>query len=172
DATAIRRVWSELLSVVRKNSRSTEAMLTNATVHSVDGDTVTISHTAAPLAKRLGEARNVDAIAVALRDVLGGNWQVKTVHAAAESVGPPPAATPPAPRPAPARPEPSPVRQEPPPRPVAMAAAEPLPPEPDEPDEPDGPDDFGEPKPVAVRHDPAADMVRLLTDKLGARPLD
>ena len=37
--------WSDF------SSRSTQAMLTNATVHSVEGDTVTISHPAAPLAR-------------------------------------------------------------------------------------------------------------------------
>ncbi|HET9142196.1 DNA polymerase III subunit gamma and tau, partial [Actinophytocola sp.] len=100
DAAGIRRVWPELLAVVRKNSRSTEAMLTNATVHAVEGETVIVSHTAAPLARRLGEPRNVDAIAEALRSVLGGSWQVKTVHAAADAPAPEPprrAAPPPEP---------------------------------------------------------------------------
>ena len=81
DAAGVRRLWSELLGAVRKNSRSTEAMLTNATVQSIEGDTVVIAHTAAPLARRLAEPRNADAIAKALSEVLGGNWQVKCVHA-------------------------------------------------------------------------------------------
>src|SRR5205814_6202229 len=108
DAAGIRRVWSELLSAVRKSSRSTEAMLTNATVHSVEGGTVTVSHTAAPLARRLAEPRNTDAIAEALRAVIGGNWQVKVVHADAASA-------PPAPTPAPAPPPPAPTPPPPPP---------------------------------------------------------
>jgi DNA polymerase-3 subunit gamma/tau len=184
DAAGIRRVWSELLSAVRKSSRSTEAMLTNATVHSVEGGTVTVSHTAAPLARRLAEPRNTDAIGEALRAVIGGNWQVKVVHADAASAPlaptpapapPPPAPTPPPPPP----PAPEPVRPK--PRPAATAAParpnEPPPPEPPEPedyadypDEPppmDGDDEF-----AARRQDPTGDMVRLLTDKLGARKLD
>ncbi|HEV2780108.1 MAG TPA: DNA polymerase III subunit gamma and tau, partial [Actinophytocola sp.] len=106
DAAAIRRVWSELLTVVRKNSRSTEAMLTNATVHAIEGDTVVISHTAAPLARRLAEPRNVDALAAALRSVLGGTWQVRVIHA---DGGPPPASAPAAParRPEPPNPPPA-----------------------------------------------------------------
>jgi DNA polymerase-3 subunit gamma/tau len=160
DAAAIRRVWPELLSVVRKNSRSTEAMLTNATVHAVDGNTVTVSHTAAPLAKRLGEPRNADAIAEALRTVLGGSWLVKTVHAAADAAPAPPPPAEPAPEPT--RPAPAP------PRPVAAE-----PPAPEPPDSPDF-DDYGgpEPDPVPRAADSSADMVKLLTDKLGARPIE
>nr|WP_246361326.1 DNA polymerase III subunit gamma and tau [Haloechinothrix aidingensis] len=85
DATALRGIWSQLLAEVRKSSRSTEAMLTNATVHSVDGSSVVLSHTAAPLARRLSEERNTDAVAAALHQVLGGQWQVTCVHAGSEA---------------------------------------------------------------------------------------
>ncbi|HEU5470865.1 MAG TPA: DNA polymerase III subunit gamma and tau [Actinophytocola sp.] len=165
DAAGIRRVWSELLAVVRKNSRSTEAMLTNATVHAVEGETVVISHTAAPLARRLADPRNVDAIAEALRQVLGGNWQVKTVHANDSGEAPSrPAAPPPAPvRPEPSRPEP--VRTRP------AAAVDPAAPEP--PPEPDDyPDDFQEPDPDPGPRNESAAAVRLLKEQLGARKLD
>ncbi|MEJ7702668.1 MAG: hypothetical protein WKF47_02875 [Geodermatophilaceae bacterium] len=37
DAAAVRAVWSELLSIVRRRRRATEALLTNATALSVDG---------------------------------------------------------------------------------------------------------------------------------------
>lgn len=162
DATGIRRIWPALLDAVRATSRSTQAMLTNATVHSVEGDTVIISHTAAPLARRLGEARNVDAIAEALRSVLGGNWHVRTVHAAADQAGPPAPVEPPpsAPEP-PRRPEPTPVS-----RAAVTDPDEPPPPEPPDPEE------FEEPDAFTRRPDPSVDMVKLLTDKLGARPIE
>ncbi|WP_053738251.1 DNA polymerase III subunit gamma and tau, partial [Nocardia sp. NRRL S-836] len=80
DAMAVRRIWSELLAAVRSTSRSTEAMLTNAMVSEVDGNVVTIAHTSAPLARRLAEARNTEAIATALATVLGGTWQVRCIH--------------------------------------------------------------------------------------------
>jgi len=187
DAAAVRRLWSELLASVRKNSRSTEAMLTNATVQSVDGDTVVIAHTAAPLARRLGEPRNVDAVAQALGEVLGGKWVVKCVHAEPSAGGPavaqkqrsepptytrptqPAAAAPPAaPPPAPA-PTPSP---EPPPKPAATPPPpdEPLPPEPPADEDYFEPDNGAPPPPEEPN--PEADMVKLLTDKLGARPID
>jgi DNA polymerase-3 subunit gamma/tau len=190
DAAAVRRLWSDLLSSVRRNSRSTEAMLTNATVQSVDGDTVVIAHTAAPLARRLAEPRNVDAIANALNEVLGGTWQVRCVHAEQTAGGPavaqkqqraePPTYTRPTQpqqqvhqaqqAPAPAR-APEPPRAAPAPPPPAD---EPLPPEP--PADDDYYEDDVDVATVAPPQDtpsnPEADMVKLLTDKLGARPLD
>ena len=182
DAAAVRRLWSELLGSVRKNSRSTEAMLTNATVQSVEGDTVTIAHTAAPLARRLGEPRNVDAIAKALGEVLGGQWQVKCVHAAqntaTQSVQQKPRSEPPTftrPNAAPQQQQAQQQAPEPPPRPAAPAP----PPPADEPPPPEPPDDDfyeDEGSPAAAQapepeSNPEEDMVKLLTDKLGARPI-
>ncbi len=173
DAAGIRRLWSELLAEVRKVSRSTEAMLTNASVQSVEGNTVTIGHTAAPLARRLGESRNVDAIAKALENVFGGGWHVRCVHADQSGPGAaaaPKAAKPDPPtyqRPAQAAQQPQQPREpQPPARPVQ--ADEPPPPEP--PDDEDYYSGNGpEPDPPP---NPEADMVKLLTDKLGARPLE
>ncbi|HEV8561729.1 MAG TPA: DNA polymerase III subunit gamma and tau [Actinophytocola sp.] len=170
DATAIRRVWPALLDAVRATSRSTQAMLTNAAVHAVEGDTVIISHTAAPLAKRLGEPRNVDAIAQALTDVVGGHWRVKTVHAAADAAPPaaeptPPAAPPPPTASAepPSRPAPAPA----PPPPAPAVRDEPPPPEPD--------DDFDytydEPDPAPRAVDSAADKLKMLESRLNARQI-
>jgi DNA polymerase III subunit gamma/tau len=174
DAAGVRRLWSDLLAAVRKNSRSTEAMLTNATVQSIEGDTVVIAHTAAPLARRLAEPRNAEAIAKALSEVLGGNWQVKCVHAtqnaaATQSVAQKPRTEPPTyKRPTQPTPEPAP----------APAPPAPEPPKADEPPPPEPPDDdyyedeaAAAPVPEAPR-DETADMVKLLTDKLGARPIE
>ncbi|WP_091669468.1 DNA polymerase III subunit gamma and tau [Amycolatopsis marina] len=85
DAAAVRRVWPELLAAIRKipGGRSTEAMLTQATVQSVDGSTVVLTHSAAPLARRLAEQHNSEKIATALHDVLGGSWHVQCVHGGA-----------------------------------------------------------------------------------------
>lgn len=198
DAAGVRRLWSELLASVRKNSRSTEAMLTNATVQSIEGDTVVIAHTAAPLARRLGEPRNVEAIAKALGEVLGGQWHVKCVHAtqnaaATQSAGvkartEPPTFTRPTqaqpPAPAPQQPAPEPPRAAPAPPPPAAAAppsAAATPPS-DEPPPPEPPDDdyfedegvvAGSPPAAAEEpRDEEADMMKLLAEKLGARPID
>jgi DNA polymerase-3 subunit gamma/tau len=186
DAAGLRRLWSTLLGEVRKLSRSTEAMLTNATVQSIEGDTVVIAHTAAPLARRLGESRNVEAIAKALESVIGGKWVVRCVHAEQGAGGataakpatkpdpptyqrpnqPPRDPEPPAAAPPPPSPPPTPA-------PAPGRADEPPPPEPptDE-DFYDGDEDSGGPAPDVPPPNPEADMVKLLTDKLGARPIE
>ncbi|HVV13328.1 DNA polymerase III subunit gamma and tau [Amycolatopsis sp.] len=104
DATAIRRIWPDLLAAIRKTSRSTEAMLTNATVQSVEGSMVVLAHTAEPLARRLSEPRNAEFIAAALHDVLGGTWQVRCVHGGGGGSARPSGAGP--------RPQPSPTQRE------------------------------------------------------------
>ncbi|MGW4214926.1 DNA polymerase III subunit gamma and tau [Lentzea sp. NPDC004789] len=186
DATAVRRVWSELLSAVRSSSRSTEAMLTNAMVSEVDGNVVTIAHTSAPLARRLAEPRNTEAIANALATVLGGTWQVRCIHGTPGAT--PQATTPPkAPRPAPTRPsqaqnarQPEPQRQAAPRPPADDVPPPPEPPEPDEPLPPEPDDEEAmlaeaarpvDPDSVSKEQDPEAVMLKLLADELGARPL-
>lgn len=196
DAAQVRNVWSELLGEIRKQSRSAEAMLTNATVQSVDGNAVVIAHTAAPLARRLAEGRNPEVIAAALRALFGGDWLVRVVHAdgAAGSVpASPPPVTPQ--RPAPTRPSaaatatavattaPTPARPQI-SRPSESRSAAAVPPEPPEPDEPLPPEPEDEEELLAEaarpvvngepgsRHDPEEEVLRLLADKLGARPIE
>lgn len=95
DAAAVRSMWTTVREKVRQRSRTTEVMLTGATVRAVDGDTLVLSHESAPLAKRLCEQRNTDVIREALKDALGVNWRVRC-----EPGGP--AGAPAAPVPAPA----------------------------------------------------------------------
>ncbi|MEV8438815.1 DNA polymerase III subunit gamma/tau, partial [Actinosynnema sp. NPDC051121] len=188
DAAEVRRRWSELLGVVRGTSRSTEAMLTNATVADVDGTTVTLTHTSAPLARRLAEPRNADAIAAAFAQVLGGTWQVRCVHGDAAAAPARQAAQKPQ-RPAVTRPsqaqQPGQARQSEPTRPAPSGRAPaddiPPPPEPPEPDEPLPPEPVDEEEMLAEaalpgdaddqRLDPEAVVLKLLADQLGARPL-
>jgi DNA polymerase-3 subunit gamma/tau len=199
DATAVRQVWPQVLAAIRKISRSTEAMLTNAQVQSVDGPNVTLSHSAEPLARRLSEPRNAESIATALHEVVGGTWQVRCVHGGSGGGGggasprstPP---TPPSPRSAPPTPpreasgdpalDAAPSRQarsfqrpsaterstE---RPAAAEPDVPLPPEPAVDDEDlyseDSSPATAPPSPV---EDTEALAHKLLADHLGARPLD
>ncbi|MGH3434143.1 MAG: hypothetical protein ACRDQB_15040 [Thermocrispum sp.] len=156
----MRGVWTDLLKAIRKNSRSTEAMLTNATVQSVDGSDVTLTHPAEPLARRLSEPRNADVIAAGLTELLGGEWRVRCVPAGG--------ATPPrqqaqqrsAPRNPPAR--------------QGQAEPEvPLPPEPQEDDDLYAEEPASlEPPPGRTKPDPGAAAMKLLSDQLGARPLE
>ncbi|MGB3485811.1 MAG: DNA polymerase III subunit gamma/tau, partial [Mycobacterium sp.] len=77
DAAAVRSMWTTVREKVRQRSRTTEVMLTGATVLAIDGDTLVLSHESAPLAKRLSEQRNTDVIREALKDALGVNWRVR-----------------------------------------------------------------------------------------------
>ncbi|MGE3664807.1 MAG: DNA polymerase III subunit gamma/tau, partial [Pseudonocardia sp.] len=166
DAAAVRRVWPEILAAAKQQSRSTEAMLVNATVRAVDGD-VLVLHIGAPsLARRLAEQRNAEIVAQALHAVLGVRWRVRC-----ESGEGPSAGRAPAPRPQPQVPQP-------PPRQRAVAEDEPLPPEPPPDDTP--PDDeesmiaeaAADAGQAPPRRDPEEVAIELLTAQLGARAID
>ncbi len=91
EAAGVRSVWSEVLAAVRGSSRSVEVMLSEATVRSVDGQEITLTHQSAPLLRRLSDPANVALLAAALRATLGGEWQVRWEQGGTE---PPPAQTP------------------------------------------------------------------------------
>jgi DNA polymerase-3 subunit gamma/tau len=174
DATALRRIWPEVLEAVKRTSRRTRALLDGAQVHDLDGDLVTLSIAAAPLARMLGEDSNTEVIKSALNQTVGGAWRLTVIVAGAAAVSSAPAESPPPP-PEPAAP-PSPKIEIPPPpvpRPAHERAngeanlkppgAETDPREDSEP-EPDGDD--------GVRLDPEAEALRLLESTLGARPIN
>lgn len=171
--------------------------MTNATVQSVDGSAVVLSHTAEPLARRLGEQRNAEAIAAALHELLGGTWQVRCVHAGAVDEAPKQAPRqqqaqqqrpPQNPQRQFRRPEPAagngaagnggaakaaaPERPERRPQPVATEPDIPLPPEPEEDEDlyTEEPSSLAPSAPQGP--DPHEEAHRLLSDHLGARPLE
>jgi DNA polymerase-3 subunit gamma/tau len=202
DAATVRQAWPKLLGAIRQipGGRSTEAMLTQATVYSVEGSAVTLTHAAEPLARRLSEQHNAEKIAAALRTVLGGEWQVRCVHGTPAST--PAKASAPAARPqaAPAQqrsytrasaappaaaPVAEPVRQDRPPAlverpvrkpvPVQTEPDIPLPPEPVEDDEDSYSADASPAPPATVAETADTQDVlahKLLSEQLGARPLD
>ena len=92
NAAAVRTMWPTVRDKVRQRSRTTEVMLAGATVLAIEDNTLVLSHSSAPLAKRLSEQRNADVIAEALKDALGVNWRVRCEAGATEpAVGVPPA---------------------------------------------------------------------------------
>ncbi|MEV4599419.1 DNA polymerase III subunit gamma and tau [Amycolatopsis sp. NPDC049253] len=182
--------------------RSLEAMLTQATVADVEGTSVTLTHKSEPLARRLSDQDNARKIAGALSDVLGGDWQVRCVHGAAAAAAPSRAAAPqrqqaapapersftrpsaapsaaaaaPAPQQQQAAPEP-PRAPEPPARPKVTTAEPdiPLPPEPSDEDDDIYSEDSSPvppPPPPSPDEDPDEIARKLISDHLGARPLD
>ena len=85
DAATVRQVWPALLEAVREQSRTTQVLLSNATASAVQGSTLVLTLPNAPLARRLGDDRNVELIRAALRTVLGVDWQVRCEHSDGEA---------------------------------------------------------------------------------------
>jgi DNA polymerase-3 subunit gamma/tau len=95
----VRRIWPELLSVVKRHKRTTEALLKNAQVHELAGGVLTLATPSPALVRRLNDDLNKDVVREALNELLGVRWRVNAVHddphapgagAAARSPGPPP----------------------------------------------------------------------------------
>ncbi len=98
DATALRRLWPDVLEAVKRSSRRTRALLDNAQVSHVDGELVTVNITAAPLARMLGESSNSEIVVAALNSVFGGTWRLAVQSGpvdASSTTGPTDAAEPP-----------------------------------------------------------------------------
>jgi DNA polymerase-3 subunit gamma/tau len=101
DATALRRLWPEVLEIVKQGSRRTRALLDNAQIVEVAGELVTL---AAPnaLARMISEESNTGMLRQALTKVVGGQWRVDirpaNGDAPAPARGQPPAAPDPDPR--------------------------------------------------------------------------
>ncbi|MEU2348994.1 DNA polymerase III subunit gamma and tau [Modestobacter sp. NPDC049651] len=75
----VRRIWPELLGVVKKHKRTTEALLKNAQVQELANGTLTLATTSPALARRLGDDLNKDVIRQSLEELLGVRWKVQAV---------------------------------------------------------------------------------------------
>jgi DNA polymerase III subunit gamma/tau len=142
DAAALRRLWPDVLEIVKQRSRRTRALLDNAQITGVAGSTVTLAAPAA-LAKMIAEDSNTTVLRDALTQEVGGTWQI------AVEVGT-------------GAPEPLPTPSQPSERGRPTRAPE-----------PDPRDDLDESEAVAsTPSDPEAEAMKLLQDRLGARPVD
>jgi DNA polymerase III subunit gamma/tau len=75
DANALRRLWPEVLEVVKLTSRRTRALLDNAQITAVSGELVTLSAPGA-LAKMISDDSNTSVLRAALTKVVGGEWKI------------------------------------------------------------------------------------------------
>lgn len=78
-ADDVRRIWPELLSVVRAHKRTTEGLMKSAQVHDLSNGTLTLSFTSPPLAKMMGDDLNREIARQALEELLGVRWTVATI---------------------------------------------------------------------------------------------
>jgi len=163
NAAAVRTMWPTVRDKVRQRSRTTEVMLAGATVLAIEGNTLVLTHSSAPLAKRLSEQRNADVIAEALKDALGVNWRVRC-----DTGGAVPVTSDPAPPPAGGRVSP-PVPQASPAPTDVLAVVESG--QQDD-DEEHMLAEAGRADPQAPRRDPEEVALELLQNELGARRID
>jgi DNA polymerase III subunit gamma/tau len=170
DAAAVRRVWPALLDAVREQSRTTQVLLSNATANTVHGSTLVLNLPNAPLARRLGEDRNVDLIKAALRTVLGVDWQVRCEHVGGDA-GIPSAQVQPLKQPQRTRPPERPASRP----PAAQGPDDGVPPPPEPPvddDEAMLAEAAGMSQEHSARRDPEEVALALLAEQLGAQRID
>jgi DNA polymerase-3 subunit gamma/tau len=75
----LRRMWPELLAVVKRHKRTTEALLNNAQVHDLSNNVLTLSFASPALTRRMGDDLNKDVLREALNELLGVRWKVEAV---------------------------------------------------------------------------------------------
>ncbi|WP_369130708.1 DNA polymerase III subunit gamma and tau [Modestobacter roseus] len=75
----VRRIWPELMGVVKRHKRTTEALLKNAQVHDLAAGTLTLSTTSPALARRISDDLNKDVLRQSLEELLGVRWKVQAV---------------------------------------------------------------------------------------------
>ena len=144
DAAALRRLWPDVLEIVKQTSRRTRALLDNAQITGCDGSQVTLAAPAA-LAKMIAEDSNTTVLRDALTQAVGGTWQVAVE--AGTGAEPLPSAEPQGG--------------------ASSSARAPRSPE------PDPRDDLDESETASsAPSDPEAEAMKLLQDRLGARPVD
>jgi DNA polymerase III subunit gamma/tau len=96
DAAAIRRVWDEVITTVGRHSKRAAAVAREAAVREVEGDTIVLLFQHSVHANML--ANSPQPVVDALREVLGGVWQLRceSRDTGSRPAGPLPAPDPPA----------------------------------------------------------------------------
>ncbi|WP_455566330.1 DNA polymerase III subunit gamma and tau [Nocardia amikacinitolerans] len=74
---AVEGAWAEIRAKVREFGPTVQALLSGASVARVDGTVIVFAHQHAPLAQRLSDARNVEAVRSAVRAVLGSDHEIR-----------------------------------------------------------------------------------------------
>ncbi|OZV79614.1 hypothetical protein CA850_16155 [Micromonospora echinospora] len=105
DAVSVRRVWGDVVGKVNRSHKKIAALMRDAVVRDLDGDTLVLTVKSAVLARMLTDHAQV--LADALYEELGGRWQIRCEVAGerggsrASAVSRPAAAAPPPTRPTP-----------------------------------------------------------------------
>jgi DNA polymerase-3 subunit gamma/tau len=80
DAAGLRRVWPDVLDVVKSRKRTTWALVDQyAQVVAADGRSLTLRFSTEPIRRQFAGGPNEEILAAALRQVLGVEWKIVTV---------------------------------------------------------------------------------------------
>ncbi len=75
DAVAVRRAWNDIVGMVNRSHKKIAALMRDAVVRDLEGDTLLLTVKSSVLAKMLSDASGV--ITAALYEELGGRWQIR-----------------------------------------------------------------------------------------------
>ncbi|MFB9238570.1 DNA polymerase III subunit gamma and tau [Plantactinospora siamensis] len=87
DAAAVRRVWTEVVAMVNRSNKRIAALVRDATVRDLDGETVVLTFRYPVHAQMV--AGQAEVLADALYEQLGGRWQVRCEVAGDQRSTPP-----------------------------------------------------------------------------------
>ncbi|WP_280241852.1 DNA polymerase III subunit gamma and tau [Nocardia abscessus] len=73
----VEAAWADIRAKVREFGAAVQAMLAGASVARVEGEVIVFAHQHAPLAQRLSDPRNLEAVRSAVRAVLGRDYEVR-----------------------------------------------------------------------------------------------
>ncbi len=74
---SVEAAWADIRAKVREFGAAVQALLSGASVARIEGDVIVFAHQHAPLAKRLSEPRNIEAVRSAVRAVLGRDHDIR-----------------------------------------------------------------------------------------------
>nr|WP_232542010.1 DNA polymerase III subunit gamma and tau [Nocardia bovistercoris] len=69
--------WGDIRAKVREFGAAVHALLSGASISRIEGEVIVFGHQHAPLAQRLSEPRNLEAVRSAVRAVLGREYEVR-----------------------------------------------------------------------------------------------
>jgi DNA polymerase-3 subunit gamma/tau len=101
DATALRRIWDDVLEAVKRGRRATHALLLSgpATIVEVRGNVLVLGFNTGPLERTFKQGTNEEILKAALKEILGVDWRIETTLGGGPAAAAPPrtaAAAPPA----------------------------------------------------------------------------
>ncbi|MFD0361964.1 DNA polymerase III subunit gamma and tau [Nocardia sp. GCM10030253] len=74
---AVEAAWADIRAKVREFGPTVQALLSGASVSRLEGNVIVFAHQHAPLAQRLSDPRNLEAVRSAVRAVLGRDHEVR-----------------------------------------------------------------------------------------------